>query len=128
MMITTDAAGTVDEVVQRLTRELDARGIRIFATIDHAAGAREAGLELADEVVLIFGSPAVGTALMQYDAAAGLDLPLRMLVWEDGVRTRVGYHDPHELAGSYRLAAASGVLDKLAVLLKSLAASVARDG
>jgi uncharacterized protein (DUF302 family) len=125
-MKTVEASGTVADVVQTLTRELDARGIRIFATIDHAAGARDAGLELADEVVLIFGNPAVGTALMQADPASGLDLPLRLLVWDDHGQTRVAHHDPHELGDSYSVATASHVVDALAGLLDALTASVVR--
>jgi uncharacterized protein (DUF302 family) len=125
-MKTVEASGTVADVVQTLTRELDARGIRIFATIDHAAGARDAGLELADEVVLIFGNPAVGTALMQADPASGLDLPLRLLVWDDHGQTRVAHHDPHELVDSYGVAVATHVIDALAALLGALTASVER--
>ncbi|WP_243063910.1 DUF302 domain-containing protein [Humibacter sp. RRB41] len=80
--IVTDARGSVADAVQSLERELSTRGIQIFARIDHAGGARAVGLELADEVVLVFGNPAVGTSLMQQDPIAGLDLPLRMLVWD----------------------------------------------
>jgi uncharacterized protein (DUF302 family) len=124
-MTVTDATGSVADTVRSLEEALDARGIRVFATIDHAAAARDAGLELRDEVVLVFGAPAVGTALMQSDARAGLDLPLRILVWDDAGRTRLGYHDPRRLAEDYDLRERRAVLDKLAGLLEALAASVA---
>jgi uncharacterized protein (DUF302 family) len=121
----TEAAASVDDAVRVLERELDARGILVFAKIDHAAGARDAGLELADEIVLVFGNPAVGTALMQADATAGLDLPLRMLVWDDAGVTRVAYRDPRRLADDFALGEQGGVLDKLSALLHALAASTA---
>ena len=124
-LIVTDAAGSVADAVQALEAQLAARGIQVFAAIDHAAGARSAGLQLADEVVLVFGNPAVGTAIMQDDARAGLDLPLRMLVWDDGGRTRVAYHDPRELSEVYGLSSAEPVLDTLRSLLSTLAAAVA---
>jgi uncharacterized protein (DUF302 family) len=113
-------SGDVGSVVSAVTRELDARGIRVFATIDHAGGAREVGLELADEVVIVFGNPAVGTGLMQDDPVAGLDLPLRMLVWDAGDHVGVAYHDPRELAERYGIGAHAEVLERLAELIASL--------
>jgi uncharacterized protein (DUF302 family) len=71
----------VSETVRELQDLLDDRGIEVFAVIDHAAGAAKAGLELEDEVVVIFGAPAVGTKLMQSDRQVGIDLPLHMLIW-----------------------------------------------
>jgi len=55
--------------------------------------------------VLVFGNPELGTPLMQQDARVGLDLPLRLLVWEDAGATAIGFHDPHTLAAQYELAA-----------------------
>jgi len=119
------AAGSVAEVVAALEGRLAAQGIQLFAKIDHAAGARAAGLELADEVVLIFGSPAVGTALMQSATIAGLDLPLRMLIWDDGGRTRLAFHDPRDLDARYGLGSDATTLARLRGLLDALAAAVA---
>lgn len=56
---------TVAQTVDHIRDQLDAMGVQLFATFDHAAGARSAGLELADEVLLVFGNPGVGTGLMQ---------------------------------------------------------------
>ena len=69
--------------VQRLEDELRRRGIPVFARFDHAENARQAGLELRPTTVLVFGSPKVGTALLQLDQSISLELPLRVSVWED---------------------------------------------
>jgi uncharacterized protein (DUF302 family) len=115
----------VAETVASFTDALAERGIQVFATIDHGAGATQVGLELGDEVVIIFGNPAVGTKLMQADREVGIELPLRILVWSESGTTRVGYSDPHELAARYDLASASAVLDGLSGLLEQLVAAVA---
>jgi uncharacterized protein (DUF302 family) len=116
------ARGTVAETVSAITSALSERGIQVFAEIDHAAGARAAGLELSDEILIVFGNPAVGTALMQADPRAGLDLPLRILVWDDGGQTRIAYHDPRGLADAYDLTAGAETLDRLNGLLRAIAA------
>lgn len=111
---------SVAETVDRIRGRLEAKGVQLFATIDHAAGARSAGLELADEVLLIFGNPAVGTGLMQDDPTSGLDLPLRMLVWDDSGTTHIAYHPPAELAEDYGVDEHGDVLEKLSALLGAL--------
>ncbi|WP_249998768.1 DUF302 domain-containing protein [Actinoplanes sp. M2I2] len=123
-LIATEARQDVATVVRRVTSLLAERGITLFATIDHAAGAREAGLDLADEVVLIFGSPATGTPLMQQDPRVGIALPLRLLVWSQDGRTRIGYDDPTALAGRYDLDS-DQILQRMRDLLAGLAAAAA---
>ena len=117
--------GDVASAVAAFTRLLTDRGIEVFATIDHGAGAKNAGLELGDEVVVIFGNPAVGTRLMQADRRAGLDLPLRVLIWSESGDTSIGYRDPHSLGQEYELASATPVLDALSGLMEQLVSSVA---
>ncbi len=116
-----DCTGTVLEALQRLTDALEQQGIRLFAVVDHAGAAREAGLELADEVVAIFGNPAAGTALMQQDPRVGLDLPLRMLFWSREGATYLAYRSPTSLAETYDLGDAGGRLEKLDAVLRGLA-------
>jgi uncharacterized protein (DUF302 family) len=60
--------------------------LTVFARINHADAAREAGMERAAEEVVLFGNPRVGTPLMQTDPRVGVELPLRLLIWEDGAR------------------------------------------
>ena len=123
-----DVESDVPTAVARIEKALDRLGVTVFAKIDHAAGARAAGLELADEVVLVFGDPAVGTALMQADPQIGIDLPLRMLVWAEDGRTRVGYRDPRGLAVDPASAEVATVLGKMNGLLGRVAREAAVAG
>ncbi|NNU17649.1 DUF302 domain-containing protein [Parvularcula sp. ZS-1/3] len=72
-----------DETMRRLYEALDQRDLTVFAVIDHAAGAAQAGLELPEATVVIFGSPAFGTPLMQRDPLMAAELPLRAAVYQD---------------------------------------------
>lgn len=80
------------------------------------------GLELADEQVLVFGDPRGGTLLMQADAAVGIELPLKLLVWDANGVTQVGYHDPTALAEHYALEGSAPVLERMRELLGALVA------
>ena len=84
---------------QRLETELTAKGMTIFARIDHAAGAAQVGLPLRPTGLLIFGSAKAGTPLMQSNQEIGIDLPLKALVWEDAAgKTWLSYNNPSWLA------------------------------
>ena len=93
------------DTMDRLEAEVKARGMTVFARIDHAAGATAAGLSLRPTEVLIFGNAKGGTPLMQSVQTIGIDLPLKALVWQDasGV-TWVSYNDPAWLAQRHGLA------------------------
>ncbi len=121
-----EVPGDVASAVDGLTAGLRDRGVEVFATIDHAAGARAAGLDLPDEVLLVFGNPAVGTALMQADPRSGVDLPLRMLVWSQDGATRLAYQDPAVLADRYEVGSEQATLDRLRGLLEQLVAEAGR--
>jgi uncharacterized protein (DUF302 family) len=92
------------ETVDRLVAELQAKGLTIFARVDHAAGAKEAGLELRPTELVIFGNAKGGTPLMQANQAIGIDLPLKALVWQDASGdTWLSYNDPAWLAQRHGL-------------------------
>ena len=78
-------------------------------------------MELADEVVLIFGNPRAGTPLMQEDPRIGIELPLRLLVWDSGNNTIVGYNDPRDLAHFYDITRHEATLDVMSSLLAEIA-------
>ena len=121
-MVTKRSASGYGETVARLVDAIESRGLTVFARIDHAAAAREAGLELADEQVVLFGNPRAGTPLMQSDPRVGVELPLRILVWADPDGVLLGYRDPRELAGPYDIAAEhQAILEQMATLLGELA-------
>src|SRR6266513_5150317 len=84
----------VADTVSKLTGMISAKGIRLFAVIDQSAEARQAGLSLRDTKLVIFGSPAAGTPVMEAAPLAALDLPLRVLVWADGHQTKLTYTAP----------------------------------
>ncbi len=92
-------AGTV----ARLTSMLAARGIRVFAVIDQRAAAADVGLELRETVLVIFGNPAAGTPVMAAAPLAALDLPLKVVIWDDEGQTRVSYYSPAAIAAWHEL-------------------------
>jgi uncharacterized protein (DUF302 family) len=95
----------VGDTVTRLTGMITGKGMKLFAVIDQAAEARQAGLTLRDTVLVIFGNPAAGTPVMDASPLAALDLPLKVLVWADGAQTKVSYHSPAALARRHQLSA-----------------------
>ena len=92
------------DTMNRLEAEVKAKGMTVFARIDHAAGAAAVGLPLRSTELLIFGNAKGGTPLMQSNQTIGIDLPLKALVWEDasGV-TWLSYNDPSWLAKRHGL-------------------------
>lgn len=83
-LITVASAFPVSETVDRLAAAADGAGMQVFARVDHAAGAAEAGMALRPTELILVGNPRGGTPLMQDRQTAGIDLPLRALAWEDG--------------------------------------------
>ena len=95
----------VADTVARLTSMINDKGMRLFAVIDQAAEARQAGLTLRDTVLVIFGNPAAGTPVMDAAPLSALDLPLKVLIWADGAQTKVTYYSPAALAARFGLGA-----------------------
>jgi len=93
----------VADTVSVLTGMIAAKGMKLFAVIDQRAEARQAGLDLRETTLVIFGSPAAGTPVMVAAPLAALDLPLKVLVWDDDGQTKVSYYDPAALAGRHHL-------------------------
>jgi uncharacterized protein (DUF302 family) len=114
-----------EETVWRVVDAVESRGLTLFARIDHAAGAREVGLELADEEVLVFGNARSGTPLMRSDPRVGIELPLRMLAWTDDEGVLLGYRDPRDLASTYDVAGHTATLERMAALLGEIAEEAA---
>jgi uncharacterized protein (DUF302 family) len=111
------------ETMNRLEAEVQARGMTIFARIDHAAGAAAAGLSLRPTDLLIFGNAKGGTPLMQSEQAIGIDLPLKALVWKDeSGKTWLSYNDPSWLATRHALShEVQATVDGMTSVLDSIA-------
>ena len=96
---------SVPATVSRLTGILSAKGMKVFAVIDQSDQARDAGLQLRETTLVIFGNPAAGTPVMDAAPLAALDLPLKVLIWADGSRTNVTYYSPAAIAARFGLSA-----------------------
>lgn len=97
---------SVDETVEKLKSILEAKGVKLFALVDHSGEAIKAGFQMPPTKLLVFGSPKAGTPLMLASPSAALDLPLKILVREDEQgKTRIAYNDPEFLATRHGLPA-----------------------
>jgi uncharacterized protein (DUF302 family) len=115
------------ETMDRLEAEIKAKGMTVFARIDHAAGAAQAGLSLRPTEVLIFGNAKAGTPLMQSNQTIGIELPLKALVWQDANgKVWLSYNEPSWLAQRHGLAAGTqATVDAMAAGLGALASGAA---
>jgi len=102
-IITKVSSDSVADAVDRLTELIESRGMKVFTIIDHSGEANAHGLELRDTKLVIFGSPTGGTPVMVASPLAALDLPLKVLVWDDDGHTSISYTDPAVLAARHHL-------------------------
>ena len=112
--------------VRRLDASLAQRGLTVMLRWDHAAAAVAAGLSMPPSLLVLFGDPRVGTALMQARPSVAIDLPLKLLVWDDASGgTWVGYNDPAWLRTRHGLAAPADGADRMADQLHRIASEIA---
>jgi uncharacterized protein (DUF302 family) len=120
-LVTKKSAHSVAGTLDRLEKALKDKGIVIFARIDHAAGAKKAGMHLPATEVLIFGNPKLGTPLMQSKRTVGIDLPLKVLAWEDEEgQVWLTYNAPAFLADRHGITGRAEVLKKMTGALQKL--------
>jgi len=97
-LITIPSNHSVDQTVDRVKGILESKGILLFALVDHSGEAAKIGMNMPPTKLIIFGSPAAGTPLMLAAAGIAIDLPLKILVWEDGRgKVWISYNDPEYL-------------------------------
>jgi uncharacterized protein (DUF302 family) len=114
------------ETMGRLETEIRARGMTIFARIDHAAGAADVGLTLPPTELIIFGNARSGTPLMQSAQTIGIDLPLKSLVWEDASgKTWLSYNEPGWIVQRHSVGNAEQVVSKMAAALSAISRKAA---
>jgi uncharacterized protein (DUF302 family) len=112
--------------MDRLEKEIRANGMDVFARIDHAAGAAKVGLPLRPTEVIIFGNARGGTPLMQSVQTVGIDLPLKVLVWQDASgKTWLSYNEPGWIAQRHAIANKDAVLSKMNDMLGAMAKKAA---
>jgi uncharacterized protein (DUF302 family) len=117
------------DTMNRLEAEVKARGMTVFARIDHAAGAAAAGLSLPPTELLIFGNAKAGTPLMQSVQTIGIDLPLKALVWQDASGdTFLSYNDPAWLAKRHGASGADAAVGNMSAALQVVAKAATSQG
>jgi uncharacterized protein (DUF302 family) len=103
-IITKRSSKSVAQTVDRLTHVIADRGFTLFRIIDHSGTAERVGVQMPDSKLVMFGKPTVGAAVMHAEPLAGLDLPLKVLVWEDGKgAVAVSYNAPEFLAERHHI-------------------------
>ena len=103
-VITKVSGKSVAETVDRLKHLIEDRGFTVFRVIDHSGTAERVGVQMPDSKLVMFGKPTVGAAVMVAAPLAGLDLPLKVLVWEDdNGAVSVSYNSPMFLAEQYHI-------------------------
>jgi uncharacterized protein (DUF302 family) len=123
-LVTVKSAFDPKETMSRLEAEVKAKGMTVFAHVDHAAGAAAVGLPLRPTDLLIFGAAKGGTPLMQSVQTVGIDLPLKALVWQDEAGTTfVSYNDPAWLAHRHGVGeSVNAAVNAMAGALKAITA------
>jgi uncharacterized protein (DUF302 family) len=108
-IVTIPCRPSVDQAVQKLEEILKAKGIKLFALIDHSGEAQKAGMQMLPTKLLIFGNPKAGTPLMVASPSIAIDLPLKILVWEDADgKAHISYNSPAYLQARHDLPQALG--------------------
>jgi uncharacterized protein (DUF302 family) len=122
-LVSVQSPVSANETLDRLLAALATRKLTVFARIDHAAGAASVGLPLRPTEVVMFGNPKGGTALMQDRQSAGIDLPLKALIFEDADgKAWLSYNDPAWIAQRHGLGATSAAaVQAMAELLSAIA-------
>ena len=114
-LITVSSIYSVKETTDRFVETITAKGLTVFARIDHAANALKQGLTLRPTELVLFGNPKAGTPLMQDSQTSGIDLPLKVLTWEDeNGKVWVAYNDTQWIASRH------GLSDKTSTAIKTM--------
>ncbi|MEM7236265.1 MAG: DUF302 domain-containing protein [Pseudomonadota bacterium] len=120
-LVVKPSAHSVTDTINRLEAAVEKAGAKVFARVDHAKGADSVGSELPPNQMLMFGNPKLGTPAMQAGASMGLDLPIRVVAYEDADgKVHVAYHDPASVAALHGIPADHPVIAKMTGALGKL--------
>ena len=118
----------VDETVYRLEQIINDKGLTLFTRVDHSANAEKVGAELKPTQLLIFGNPKVGTPLMECSPTTALDLPQKILVWQnDDNQTHITYNQPQYLKQRHGIHGCDEILAKVSVVLQNITEQAIND-
>ena len=127
-MTVVESNHSVADTVTKLAKVLESKGMNVFARINHTEGAANAGIELRPTEVLIFGNPKVGTPLMLCSQSIAIDLPQKMLAWEDADgKVWLGYNAPDYLKTRHATEGCDEVFAKVTGALGNFAAAAAAE-
>lgn len=124
--VTQDSANSVADTADKLVAVIEKAGATVFAVVDHQANAAKAGLELPPTRLVIFGNPNIGTPIMQADRMAGIDLPVRVLIWEEDGKTKMAATSPDTFKQRYKVDAAEKPLTMMGGALGKLMGAAAK--
>ncbi|NDR56594.1 DUF302 domain-containing protein [Aliiruegeria sabulilitoris] len=125
-IVSVRASGDVETTMDALEAAVGKAGATVFARVDHSGGAESVGMTLPGSQLLVFGNPMLGTPAMQDDPLAGLYLPLRVLVYEDGDgAVWLAYEDPAEMLDDLEIDDDAEYLGKMSGALSKLTAAAA---
>jgi uncharacterized protein (DUF302 family) len=126
-LIIVKSSHSVKDTADKLAAILQSKEMTVFARIDHAAGAQKIGQALRPTDLIIFGNPKIGTALMQCAQSVAIDLPQKMLIWQDDQgSTWLGYNDPDHLKKRHGFDGCDPVLKKVAGALGNFATAASK--
>ena len=120
-LVVVESPHSVAQTVTQLKSALETNGLMIVAEVDHSANAESVGLTLPPTYLIIFGNPQAGTLLMQEQRTVAVDLPQKMLIWEDAGTVYAAYNDPAYLAQRHGLDPQGEGLSKVSAALANLA-------
>ncbi|GJL80933.1 MAG: hypothetical protein DHS20C01_05670 [marine bacterium B5-7] len=123
-LVTVKSPHSVQETADKLVAVLNDKGMVVFNRIDHAAGAEKSGLTFPPTTQVIFGNPKIGTPLMNCQRTVAIDLPQKMLIWEDiSGQVWLAYNDPAYIKARHGVTGCDEVFDKVAGALAKFASA-----
>lgn len=126
-LVTKKSSHSVSVTADRFAAALKEKGITLVARVNHAGAAKQVGMELRPTELLIFGNPKLGTPLMQSNQTAGIDLPLKALIWQDAKGgVWIGYVSPETVVARHGIADRAEVVKKMTGALEGLSAGAAK--
>jgi uncharacterized protein (DUF302 family) len=125
-LVTIESKFSVKETADRLASVLQEKGLKVIARVDHAAGAKAAGLDMPPTEVVMFGNPKLGTPLMLANPEIAIELPMKIVIWQDSTgKVQLGYADPDSLKSRYMVTDKDEIFKTMSNALAGFAKSAA---